>query len=70
MGNLKFGKMAPRYEMAVGLNKGHKTTKLESGRKTRPSRRKGLGSHIRAKRKREEMQVMLQKMRKAAAAHK
>merc|ERR1712055_161082 len=100
-----------RYNLAVGLNKGHKVTKLEAGRKTRPTRRKGaatkhakfvrelvreiagfspyerrcqellkiskdkralkfckkrLGTHIRGKRKREEMQMMLQKMRKAA----
>jgi len=98
-------------EIAVGLNKGHKTTKLENGRKTRPTRQKGaatkhakfvrdivreiagfspyerrcqellkiskdkralkfckkrLGTHIRGKRKREEMQMMLQRARKAA----
>ncbi|XP_041370790.1 60S ribosomal protein L36-like [Gigantopelta aegis] len=99
-----------RYEMAVGLHKGHKVTKMIEGRQNRPSRRKGkqtkhakfvrdlvreivgfapyerrcqellriskdkralkfckrrLGSHLRAKRKREEMQNVLQRMRKA-----
>merc|ERR1712098_792369 len=103
-------RMGVRYNLAVGLNKGHKVTKLEAGRKTRPTRRKAaatkhamflrglvrelvgfapferrcqellniskdkralkfckkrLGTHIRGKRKREEMQAMLQKMRKA-----
>merc|ERR1712213_92197 len=103
-------RMGVRYNLAVGLNKGHKVTKLEDGRKTRPTRRKGaatkhakfvrelvreitgfapyerrvqellkiskdkralkfckkrLGTHIRGKRKREEMQAQLQKMRKA-----
>ncbi|XP_052796588.1 60S ribosomal protein L36-like [Mya arenaria] len=101
----------PKYELAIGLNKGHKTTKIAECSKKRQSRRKGtitkknrfirdlvrevtgfapyerrvqellriskdkralkfckkrLGSHIRGKRKREEMQTMLQKMRKAA----
>merc|ERR1712098_40564 len=121
MGNLPFvflfniscestSRMGVRYNLAVGLNKGHKVTKLEAGRKTRPTRGKGaatkhakfvrelvrelvgfapferrcqellkiskdkralkfckkrLGTHIRGKRKREEMQAMLQKMRKA-----
>merc|ERR1712029_1282264 len=96
-------RMGVRYNLAVGLNKGHKVTKLEAGRKTRPTRRKGaatkhaelvrelvgfapferrcqellkiskdkralkfckkrLGTHIRGKRKKEEMQAMLQKM--------
>merc|ERR1712042_178997 len=104
-------RMGVRYNLACGLDKGHKVTKLENGRKTRPTRRKGsatkhakfvrdlvreiagfspyerrcqgllkiskdkralkfvkkrLGTHIRGKRKREEMQMMLQKMRKAA----
>merc|ERR1711879_736092 len=99
--------MVARYKLAVGLNKGHEVTKLENGRKTRPTRRKGaatkhakfvrdiagfspyerrcqellkiakdkralkfckkrLGTHIRGKRKREEMQMMLQKMGKQA----
>merc|ERR1712098_660786 len=103
--------MGIRYNLAVGLNKGHKTTKLEGGRKTRPTYRKGtatkhakfvrdlvreiagfapyerrvqellkiskdkralkfckkrLGTHIRGKRKREEMQVMIQRQAKAA----
>merc|ERR1712137_338985 len=107
---VKAHRMGVRYNLAVGLNKGHKVTKLEAGRKTRPTRRKGaatkhakfvrelvrelvgfapferrcqellkiskdkralkfckkrLGTHIRGKRKREEMQAMLQKMRKA-----
>lgn len=93
--------------MAIGLNKGHKTTKIPDCSKNRQARRKGtvtkkskfcrdlvreitgfapyerriqellriskdkralkfckkrLGSHIRAKKKREEMQQMLQKM--------
>merc|ERR1712142_662602 len=105
--------MGVHYKLAVGRDKGHKVTKLEAGRKTRPTRRKGtatthakfvrdlvrelvgfspyerrcqellkigkdsralkfckkrLGSHIRSKRKREEMQVSLQKMRKAQQA--
>ncbi|KAK3097409.1 hypothetical protein FSP39_009393 [Pinctada imbricata] len=33
--------MGIKYNMAVGLNKGHKVTPVEGGRKTRPSRRKG-----------------------------
>lgn len=44
--------MAPRYEMCVGLNKGHKTTKIKNikyqgDRKTKgiqPSRLKGVSS--------------------------
>merc|ERR1711992_438168 len=106
---IKMAKQKPlKYPLAVGLNKGHKVTKLEDGRKTRPTRRKGeatkharfvrelvreitgfapyerrvqellkiskdkralkfckkrLGTHIRGKRKREEMQAQLQKMR-------
>ena len=31
-----------RYEMAVGLHKGHKVTKMIEGRKNKPSRRKGV----------------------------
>merc|ERR1719348_1425160 len=100
--------MAPRYEICVGLEKGHKTT--EDTRKTKPSKSKGkltkhnkfvrdlvrevvgfapyerraqellrigkenrclkkrIGSHDLAKRKREEMQAVLQAMRKKAAA--
>ncbi|GAB1598479.1 60S ribosomal protein L36-like, partial [Argonauta hians] len=114
--------MVIRCDLAIGLKKGHKVTKLP-GRKLKPSRRKDrsskhmkfvrdlvrevvgfspyekrcqellriskdkralkfckkrLGTHLRAKAKREEMQLMLQKMRKAqqaaqaaaAAAHK
>ncbi|KAK2168247.1 hypothetical protein LSH36_19g12013 [Paralvinella palmiformis] len=57
--------MAIRYQMAVGLQKGHKVTK--NTLKPRPSRRKGLGSHVRAKRKREEMANVIQQMRKAQA---
>ncbi|KAL0131740.1 hypothetical protein PUN28_002946 [Cardiocondyla obscurior] len=113
-------KMAPRYELAVGLDKGHKTTKIRVAKsksekeKTvclRPARLKGkqtkhskfvrdlirevtghapyekramellkvskdkralkflkrrLGTHIRAKRKREELGNILVQMRKAA----
>lgn len=108
--------MAPRYEIAVGLQKGHKTTKVAGGKtkagKIRPARLKGiqtkhtkfvrdlirevtghapyekramellkvskdkralkflkrrLGTHIRAKRKREELSNILTQMRKAQA---
>lgn len=108
--------MAPRYEIAVGLQKGHKTSKIKSGKtkaeKIRPARLKGiqtkhtkfvrdlirevvghapyekramellkvskdkralkflkrrLGTHIRAKRKREELSNILTQMRKAQA---
>merc|ERR1711955_72544 len=100
-----------RYQLAVGLQKGYKVSKIEGSRKDRPSRRKGtatkhakfvrdlvreiagfapyerrvqellkiskdkralkfckkrLGTHIRGKRKREEMQVMIQRQAKAA----
>jgi len=103
--------MAPRYEMVVGMEKGHKPTK--NNLKAKPSRGKGkntkhnkfvrdlvrevvgfapyerraqellrigkekrclkflkkrIGSHDLAKRKREEMQGVLQAMRKKAAA--
>ncbi|KAF5278928.1 hypothetical protein FQR65_LT15487 [Abscondita terminalis] len=38
--------MAPRYEIAVGLQKGHKTTKIKAGKtkaeKMRPARLKGI----------------------------
>ncbi|QQP40141.1 60S ribosomal protein L36 [Caligus rogercresseyi] len=34
--------MAPRYEMCVGLDKGHKTTKHEL--KKRPASRKGMST--------------------------
>merc|ERR1711899_537452 len=102
-------KMAPKYEMCTGLDKGHKTTLNEVKRK--PSHNKGkqtnhnkfvrdlvrevtgfspyekramellriskdkrclkflkkrIGSHIRTKRKREEMSAVLQAMRKHA----
>ena len=120
---IKPRRMAPRYELAVGLNKGHKTTKIRATknknekRKTvcvLPARMKGtqskhdkfvrdiirevtghapyekramellkvskdkralkflkrrLGTHIRAKRKREELGNILVQMRKAAAHH-
>lgn len=36
--------MAPQYEMAVGLKKGHKVTKLP--KKARPSRRRGVSFAI------------------------
>merc|ERR1712044_133775 len=103
-------RMAIRYNLAVGLQKGHKVT--QNTRKPRPSRRKGaqtfrakfirdiarevtgfapyerramellrvskdkralkfckkrLGAHIRGKRKREELQGVIQQQRKAAA---
>lgn len=47
--------MAPRYELAIGLNKGHKTTKIRVARNksekektvvTRPSRLKGVRSDV------------------------
>ncbi|KAH3741575.1 60S ribosomal protein L36-like [Dreissena polymorpha] len=105
----------PKYDMAIGLHKGHKTTKIPDASKSRQSRRKGtltkknkfirdlvrevtgfapyerriqellriskdkralkfckkrLGTHLRGKKKREEMQTVLQKMRKAAQAQK
>nr|CAH0107033.1 unnamed protein product [Daphnia galeata] len=104
-------KKRPRYDLAVGLKKGFKTTK--NPQKPRPSRRKGkltkhtkfirdivkevaghapyekramellkiskdkralkflkrrLGTHLRAKRKREELGNVLTQMRKAQAA--
>nr|CAJ17424.1 ribosomal protein L36e [Biphyllus lunatus] len=113
--------MAPRYEIAVGLQRGHKTTKIptktnkEGKPIPRPARLKGiqtkhskfvrdlirevvghapyekramellkvskdkralkflkrrLGTHIRAKRKREELSNILTQMRKAQATHK
>ena len=37
---LFFVAMAPQYEMAVGLKKGHKVTKLQ--KQERPSRRRGV----------------------------
>merc|ERR1712080_453306 len=115
MGNFLFRRkpakesMAPKYEICVGLDKGHKTTLNEV--KKKPSNNKGkqtnhnkfvrdlvrevtgfspyekramellriskdkrclkflkkrIGSHIRAKRKREEMSNVLQPMRKHA----
>merc|ERR1712045_829808 len=100
-------KMAPRYEMVVGMEKGKKTTKIEApaapvkskGQITKHSKavrdlvrevvgfapyerramellkiskdkrclkflKKRIGSHVRAKRKREEMSAVLQAMRK------
>ncbi|KAJ9600037.1 hypothetical protein L9F63_009654 [Diploptera punctata] len=114
--------MAPRYEIAVGLRKGHRTTKIrvtktkdEKKHTIRPSRLKGiqtkhtkfvrdlirevcghapyekramellkvskdkralkflkrrLGTHIRAKRKREELGNILTQMRKVQAQAK
>lgn len=104
--------MAVRYDLAIGLQKGHKVTK--NTQKPRPSTRKGkltkrakfvrdvtrevvgyapyekrimellrvsrdkralkfskkrLGTHLRGKRKREEMQNVIAQQRKAAAAH-
>lgn len=46
--------MAPRFELAVGLRKGHKTTKISAGRKgltdktikTRPARLKGVSIFV------------------------
>ena len=34
--------MAPQYELAVGLKKGHRVTKLQ--KRERPSRRRGVSS--------------------------
>ncbi|XP_047003749.1 60S ribosomal protein L36 [Schistocerca americana] len=113
--------MARRYELCVGLRKGHRTTRIRMGktkqdkRPIRPSRLKGiqtkhtkfvrdlirevcghapyekramellkvskdkralkylkrrLGTHIRAKRKREELSNILTQMRKAQAQAK
>merc|ERR1712072_965209 len=106
-------KMPVDHDMVVGLNKGHKVTKIAP--RTKHSRRRGtltkkskfardlvrevcgfspyerrciellrigkdkralrfckkrLGSHVRAKRKREEMQAAIQAQRKAAAEKK
>ncbi|KAF7385858.1 hypothetical protein HZH68_013193 [Vespula germanica] len=105
--------MAPRYELAVGLNRGHKTTTIrvaksktekEKTRQTKHSKfvrdlirevtghapyekramellkvskdkralkflKRRLGTHIRAKRKREELGNILVQMRKAGAHH-
>merc|ERR1711994_146171 len=111
MGVSTQSRMAPRYEICVGLEKGHKTT--PNTLKPKPSSAKGkltkhnkfvrdlirevavfapyerraqellrigkekrclkflkkrIGSHDLAKRKREEMQAVLQAMRKKAAA--
>merc|ERR1712212_786326 len=105
-------KMAPKLEMAVGLQKGHKVTKNVT--KPKPSRRKGaankrvrfirdlirevtgfapyekrcmellrigkdkralkfvkkrLGTHVRGKKKREEMQSVIAAMRKKQQDH-
>ncbi|GAB6031202.1 60S ribosomal protein L36 [Chamberlinius hualienensis] len=78
--------MAPRYDICLGLNKGHKVTKNVT--KPRPSRSKGklykhtklskdkralkfikkrLGTHVRGKRKRDELSNVITQMRKAAA---
>lgn len=46
--------MAPRFEIAVGLRKGHKTTKISAGKKgitdkaikIRPARLKGVSIRI------------------------
>merc|ERR1712212_1300815 len=93
--------MAPRYDMAIGLHKGHKVTKnvvkakasTRKGNNTKKNKfvrdlvrevcgfapyekrtvellkvlKKKLGTHIRAKRKREEMQQVIAQQRKAAA---
>jgi len=108
--NLRFSAMGRRYEMCIGLNKGHKVTKNIT--KPRPSRSKGklykhtkvirdivrevcgfaayerramellkvskdkralkfikkrLGTHLRGKRKRDELSNVITQMRKAAA---
>merc|ERR1712062_804700 len=102
-------KMPVNHDMVVGLNKGHKVTKiaprkkhshrrgtltkktnlvrevcgfspyerrcielLRIGKDKRALRfcKKRLGSHVRAKRKREEMQAAIQAQRKAAAEKK
>jgi Ribosomal protein L36e len=54
MGAIKKKSKSPRYEMAVGLNKGHKTTKIVWGKsktadkkiKVRPSRLKGVSINL------------------------
>jgi hypothetical protein len=38
--------MAVRYQMAVGLNKGHKVTKVDNPRKLKPSYRKGVSNYL------------------------
>jgi len=105
--------MAPRYEIAVGLTRGHKTIKnkltprpaARKGKQTKHNKfvrdiirevvghapyerramellkvskdkralkflKKRLGTHIRAKRKREELSNTLTQMRKQAATQK
>ncbi|KAI3764443.1 hypothetical protein L2E82_14451 [Cichorium intybus] len=78
-------RMAPKQPntgLFVGLNKGHVVTKKELA--PRPSDRKGvgkdkralkvakrkLGTHKRAKKKREEMSSVLRKMRSGGGAEK
>ncbi|KAI3764440.1 hypothetical protein M8C21_024694 [Ambrosia artemisiifolia] len=72
----------PNTGLFVGLNKGHVVTKKELA--PRPSDRKGvgkdkralkvakrkLGTHKRAKKKREEMSSVLRKMRSGGGAEK
>ncbi|ESO89612.1 hypothetical protein LOTGIDRAFT_192827 [Lottia gigantea] len=106
--------MAIKYDMAVGIKKGHKVTKIENPKKNKANRMKGrntkknkfvrdlvreivglspyekrcqellrvsrekralkfckkrLGAHTRGKKKREEMQAILNAIRKAAKEH-
>lgn len=41
-----FAVMGIEYNMAIGLNKGHRTIPLKGGRKTRPSRRRGVSAEM------------------------
>jgi hypothetical protein len=38
--------MVVRYQMAVGLNKGHNVTKVDNPRKLKPSYRKGVSNYL------------------------
>lgn len=41
-----FAVMGIKYNMAIGLNKGHRTIPLKAGRKNRPTRRRGVSAEM------------------------